>query len=297
MNTVPGQRAHAKGRRSSDGVCRIVAANDPGIGPSVLARAKAGDGEAFDRLVALHQEDLRRFVGCRIPGREDAADLCQDVLVRAYMKLNQVRGRSTFRTWLLAIAKRAVADFYRSDHAFRFVNGDRAGFALDSPEDENPQVHRDSVAESCEARQQIGHCLACLVGNLSLEEHVAVVLCDIYGFNDGETSRIMAKSLGAFKHLLHRARARMDQVSHTTCALVRKTGDAAACEARDHFGRHPPGPPGTPRTASSTASAQPSGTDALLSLRAELVRETESLLHFERIFPKGDALDGGRLRI
>ena len=237
-----------------------------------ILQAKAGRSEAFDWLVRLHQGDLRRFVGRRIPTAEDVADLCQDVLVRAYLKLNQFNGRSTFRTWLRAIARRAVADFYRMRKSLSSDTSARA-------DGEASQTPKDSVAEVCEARQQIGHCLACLTKNLPLEDHVAVILCDIYGFNDREGARIMAKSLGAFKHLLHRARARMDEVSEAACVLVRKTGDAAACGARDRV-HECQAPPEIPAAAPTTRCRR----RALKPLRDELVREVESLLqdHFSR---------------
>lgn len=244
---------------------------------AVIFQAKAGQSEAFDRLVGLHQEDLRRFVGRRIPAPDDVADLCQDVLVRAYLKLNQFDGRSTFRTWLLAIAKRAVADYYRAGHSLAFDTATRPDAEAYARTQEPFGTLRDSVAEVCDARQQIRHCLTCVKRNLPLEGQVAVILCDIYGFNDGEAARIMGESLGAFKHRLHRARTSMDRVSQVACVLVRKTGDAGACGALEQVHQRP-GPTGIP-----AATEAPGGrTHSLNFLRDELVREVESLFedHF-----------------
>ena len=250
---------------------------DPEADSKCILQAKAGQSEAFDRLVRLHQEDLRRFVSCRIPAPDDVADLCQDVLVRAYLKLNQFNGRSTFRTWLLAIARRAVADFYRADHSRAFGAPAGADGEACARNQEPFRILRDRVAEVCEARQRIGRCLACVTEHLPLDEQVAVILCDIYGFNDREAARILGKSLGAFKHRLHRARTSMDRVSQAACVLVRKTGDATACGAHEELHERL-GPTAIPGSAGATRDRRQS----LNALRDELVREVESLFedHF-----------------
>jgi hypothetical protein len=72
---------------------------------------------------------------------------------------------------------------------------------------------------------------------LTHEQQVALVLCDIYGFSDKASCRMIGKKLGAFKHLLHRSRQLMNLISHESCALVRKTGDFSqclSCNALDH---------------------------------------------------------------
>src|SRR5574342_106649 len=75
-----------------------------------LRLARAGDQQAFERLVEpYHQETL---VHCyRILGSfEDAEDMLQETLLRVWNHLDAFEGRSSLRTWLYKIATNACLD-------------------------------------------------------------------------------------------------------------------------------------------------------------------------------------------
>lgn len=76
-------------------------------------------------LVHRHQGVLYRFLLARIGDEDQAADLVQDSLVKALRSLPQFRGESTFRTWLLAIARNEMLGRHRKE-------GRRREQALDS---------------------------------------------------------------------------------------------------------------------------------------------------------------------
>jgi RNA polymerase sigma-70 factor (ECF subfamily) len=184
---------------------RTDAGSEPGTAAVLVRRAKNGDKKAFDQLVTCHQDHVRRFVGRKISNQEDAADLCQDVLLRAYLKLDSFQGRSRFRTWLLSIAKRAIAEYYRSNRSATIIAQNQAATGSDFRTERSRSC--DSMEEICDMRRQIDYCLACVMKNLPPKEQVAVILCDVYGFTDKESSMIARNKSGAFKHQLHRARA------------------------------------------------------------------------------------------
>ena len=70
----------------------------------LVAAFKAGHEAAFDVIVTRHQRHVyhicRRFTG----SHEDAADLAQDVFVRAYRGLKKFKGDSALGTWLYRVA-------------------------------------------------------------------------------------------------------------------------------------------------------------------------------------------------
>jgi RNA polymerase sigma-70 factor (ECF subfamily) len=178
---------------------RRDAGSEPDGTAGLIRRARNGDRDAFDWLASFHQDCLQRFVSRKVSDPEDVADLCQEILVHAYLKLNSFQGRSGFGTWLLSIAKRAIAEYYRSNHAATIIEqyrGTRGSIVRDNA----LRSYGEAMEESCDIRQQIEDRLACVITVLSLEEQLAVILCDFYGFTDNESSTIMAKSLGAFKH-------------------------------------------------------------------------------------------------
>lgn len=237
----------------------------------IVHRAKNGDKEAFADLVKSHQQYLQRFISRKIPSREDAADLCQEVLLRAYLKLQTFEGRSTFRTWLLSIAKREIAQHYRLKINATTINkyqGRRRDLGC-----ERLTVSEHRNDDILDMREQIDHCLACIAQNLSVEEEVAVILSDIYSMTDRESSKLVEKSVATFKHLLHEGRVTLNLISRDTCALVKKQGCPIQCRLVGGL----PGATCFPcRRTLEARSDQPIG--VLPSLRADLVRGIQAAI-------------------
>ena len=71
---------------------------------AALARARAGDGDAFRELVAPYRRELQ--VHCyRILGSlQDAEDLLQETLLAAWRGLDRFEERASLRVWLYRIA-------------------------------------------------------------------------------------------------------------------------------------------------------------------------------------------------
>ncbi|MEU9355468.1 sigma-70 family RNA polymerase sigma factor [Streptomyces griseoloalbus] len=75
--------------------------------------ARGGDADAVDHFVRAVHRDVIRYVAHLCADPQAVDDLTQDTFVRALGSLHQFEGRSSVRTWLLAIARRAVADSHR----------------------------------------------------------------------------------------------------------------------------------------------------------------------------------------
>ncbi|MFD5945685.1 sigma-70 family RNA polymerase sigma factor [Streptomyces collinus] len=88
------------------------AAADASITAWALA-ARGGDSAAVDRFVRALHRDVIRYVAHLCADPQAVDDLAQDTFLRALGSLHRFEGRSSARTWLLAIARRAVADSIR----------------------------------------------------------------------------------------------------------------------------------------------------------------------------------------
>ncbi|MGW2228808.1 sigma-70 family RNA polymerase sigma factor [Streptomyces formicae] len=75
--------------------------------------ARGGDAEAFERFVRATRRDVWRFVAHLSGDLHGADDLTQETYLRALTSLPGYAARSGARTWLLAIARRTVADRFR----------------------------------------------------------------------------------------------------------------------------------------------------------------------------------------
>lgn len=107
---------------STPGSPRVPAAADSGIAqPTVelLDRARAGDGEAVNRLLDRHRSALRRMIDLRmdrvIERRVDASDIVQDVLLEANRRLGDYLANPAmpFRLWLRHMARDRLIDAHR----------------------------------------------------------------------------------------------------------------------------------------------------------------------------------------
>lgn len=70
---------------------------------------------AFDTLVRRHQSQVRRFFLHQTLGDTALADdLAQETFIRAWLRLGDFRGLSSFATWLLRIAYNVFYDYLRT---------------------------------------------------------------------------------------------------------------------------------------------------------------------------------------
>src|SRR5262245_16784575 len=94
---------------------------------AAVARARAGDDEAFRHLVARHSAALFRLA-YRMTGNEhDAEDVVQDALLKAYRSLDRFEDRAQVGSWLYRIATNCALDLLRARQRRErhFVSPDR----------------------------------------------------------------------------------------------------------------------------------------------------------------------------
>jgi RNA polymerase sigma-70 factor, ECF subfamily len=92
-----------------------VSSSDPDS-PLVKA-AQEGDAGAMEELIRRYDRRLFRIAQNIVQQREDAQDVVQEALFKAFSKLNQFHGRSRFSTWIIRITL---------NEAFMKVRGQRA---------------------------------------------------------------------------------------------------------------------------------------------------------------------------
>lgn len=79
---------------------------------ALISRWRGGEERAATALVERHAQGIARFVAS-LGEREEVEEVVQDTFVRAFGSLDSFRGESTFRTWLLTIARNLVRDRQR----------------------------------------------------------------------------------------------------------------------------------------------------------------------------------------
>jgi RNA polymerase sigma-70 factor, ECF subfamily len=155
--------------------------------------AAAGDADATVRFIHATQRDVHRFVSGLVGARE-AEDLTQETYLRALRSLPAFAGRSSARTWLLSIARRAAADFVRA--AVR-----RPRMAL--TDDWELAVDPVSSAPGVEDRVLLRE----LVLGLVPERREAFVLTQMLDLSYAEAASVCGCPVGTIRSRVARARA------------------------------------------------------------------------------------------
>src|SRR5437763_15240854 len=80
----------------------------------LIAKARAGDGDAFRELTEPHRRELQVHCYRMLGSFQDAEDLLQDTLLAAWQGLDGFQGRASVRTWLYKIATNRCLNALRS---------------------------------------------------------------------------------------------------------------------------------------------------------------------------------------
>jgi RNA polymerase sigma-70 factor, ECF subfamily len=157
-----------------------------------LALAAAdGDRAALREFVRASQADVWRLCA-HLGDRDRAEDLTQETYLRALRALPSFRAEATARTWLLAIARRTVADALRASGRRR-----RLGARLGSAPDESGVG--PGPADRVALRDAVAH--------LELDRRTAFVLTQVLGLSYAEAAQVCGCPVGTIRSRLARARA------------------------------------------------------------------------------------------
>lgn len=94
------------------GVTRVnvTQAHDHATEQALVDRCRKQDFEAFGKLVDAYQNRVFGFVRRMIPLAEEAADVTQEVFIKAFQNFARFDGRCSVRTWLFRIAYNLCVD-------------------------------------------------------------------------------------------------------------------------------------------------------------------------------------------
>ena len=172
---------------------------------SLIKQSKAGDVESFEQLIDSHQKRIFNIAYRMLGNLEDANDVTQEALVKAYCGIKNFKGESSFSTWLYIIVNNACIDFIRKNRKTNIIYLDREyeneegsykvqlGNDEDTPEQlfEKKEVQR-LVHESI---KELGH-----------DHRKIIILRDIEHFSYKEIAQILGCPEGTVKSRISRAR-------------------------------------------------------------------------------------------
>lgn len=185
-----------------------------------LARARAGDHDAFGELTASYRRELQLHIYRIVGSAQDAEDLLQETLLAAWRDLNQFRAQASIRPWLYRIATNRALDSLRArrrqPQALRQLADVPEPTRMSEPMwlEPYPDALLEGIPDTApgpEARYETKEAvaLAFIAGlqQLAPQQRSVLVLRDVLGFPAAEAAAILQTSEASVNSLLRRARA------------------------------------------------------------------------------------------
>ncbi|HZR21936.1 MAG TPA: sigma-70 family RNA polymerase sigma factor [Vicinamibacterales bacterium] len=159
--------------------------------PGLVAAALAGEPGAFDLIVERHRRTIYLLCYRFVNNHEDAADLSQDVFLRAFRGLKNFRGQASVATWLHRIGVNVCLNRVSAkspldqknepieDEAFVDVRND-------SPADRVLKAERDARVRAA-------------IAKLPEKQRATLILRTYHEMSHQEIADILGSSVGAVK--------------------------------------------------------------------------------------------------
>lgn len=183
----------------------------------LVHRALGGDKQAFEILVEPSLDRLYALARAHLGDPDDAADVLQDALLKAYRGLGTFRGTSDVHGWLCRIVRNTVLDEFK-----------KASRRHEEPVEQVPERPDRSLDRAFED-QQLGEVVREAVDQLSDKLKGPLLLYDLEGYDYQEIATMLDLNLGTVKSRLNRARESLRQI-----LLARKDRWSAWLEGKSH---------------------------------------------------------------
>ncbi|WP_321477774.1 RNA polymerase sigma factor [uncultured Paludibaculum sp.] len=173
----------------------------------VVERARAGDPAAFNEVVTAYRRRIFGTVSRLIGRPEDVEDVAQEVFLRLYYSLDQLRSPEVFEPWLYRLTVNAALDYLRKRRKRRLESrvsdlSEQAVMMADASAGTKVQVddlHRAKVREFVDS----------LLSEVSEEDRALLTLKEVEGLSLKDLEKVYHVNENALKVRLFRARQRV----------------------------------------------------------------------------------------
>jgi RNA polymerase sigma-70 factor (ECF subfamily) len=181
----------------------------------VIEKARAGDSSAFNQMVLAYRKRILGTISRLIGRPEDVEDVAQEVFVRLYYSLDQLRTAEVFEPWLYRLTVNASYDYLRRIR--------RRGESRMADLSEQQVMMADSAAggkKQAEEQEKVRtrELVDALFRHVSEEDRLLLTLKEVEGLSLKELEQIYGVNENALKVRLFRARQRVQKAYNAAVA-------------------------------------------------------------------------------
>lgn len=188
----------------------------------LVKQASNGEVSAFEELILPHQKKIYNIALHYTKNHDDALEISQEALIKAFKNIKNFKGESAFSTWLFRIATNTCIDSYRKNININYVYIDEE---IDNDQDSNIKFELKShLPEPATAylQKELRGIIKVALNSIPIELKTVVVLRDIHGFCYEEISGIVGAPLGTIKSRISRARQFLKEILLKDRELINK---------------------------------------------------------------------------
>ena len=180
---------------------------------NLIDQVKRGNTHAFRYIVANHQKLVVHIVGRIVLEKDEIQDVCQEIFIKVYQRINEFRGESRFSTWIASIAYHQCLNHLRKK---RRLN--ECAYEDDaSIENLKAELTPERIFESNETKRL----LKVVIESLPLAYRTVITLFYLEEFSYAEIEQITGMAEGTIKSNLFRARAILKEKLTNTSIISR----------------------------------------------------------------------------
>ena len=172
----------------------------------LIEKARSGDDGAFNQVVQAYRKRILGTIARLIGRPEDVEDVGQEVFLRLYYSLDQLRSAEVFEPWLYRLTVNAAYDYLRRQkrrHESRMSDlSEQQVMMADASaggKKQAEELRRTKVRETVQS----------LLGKVSEEDRILLMMKEVEGLSLKELEKIYKVNENALKVRLFRARQRV----------------------------------------------------------------------------------------
>src|SRR5580765_1565123 len=172
----------------------------------LIERARSGDDGAFNQVVQAYRKRILGTIARLIGRPEDVEDVGQEVFLRLYYSLDQLRTQEVFEPWLYRLTVNAAYDYLRRQKRRR----ENRMSDMSEQQVMLADAHQGAKADKEETRRtKIRELVSSLLAKISEEDRILLTLKEVEGLSLKELEKIYHVNENALKVRLFRARQRV----------------------------------------------------------------------------------------
>lgn len=163
----------------------------------LITQTMQGSQKAFHQLYQMHYRKVYALCWRMLADKDSAEDVCQEVFVVLWQKINNFRGDSKFSTWLHSVASNVVLGHLRKQKNWLqrvFSIEEQTSYAM--PEDAVVKLDDSSVLEELDKH----------IAKLPERARLVFVLFAVEGYRHEEIAKMLNMAVGSSKSQYHRAK-------------------------------------------------------------------------------------------